>query len=89
MNSLVGMLLLPLLLAAPAQAQTQYHYDAQGRSAGSTVRSGNTTYRYDSAGRLVGQGLTILLQLDKTGRAVGRESLLAGRVLLGCRARCL
>ena len=43
--------------AMDAQAQTQYFYGPQGQSAGTAIKSGNSTYFYGPQGQSVGTAI--------------------------------
>ena len=67
--------ILTLLCAMPATAQQQRHYDAQGRSLGttSTDSGGRSTYR-DAQGRMLGSSTT-----DSGGTTTTRDA--GGRII--------
>lgn len=52
------MVIVAITQSAAAAADTQWHYDRRGSSAGKTVRLGDTDRRYDARGNVVRKSTT-------------------------------
>lgn len=60
-----------------AQAQTQFFYGPQGQSAGTAIKSGNSTYFYGPQGQSAGTAI----QSDSTTFLYGPQGQSAGTVM--------